>query len=446
MKNVVTHSRSFNLDEVVAIALLDIFLLKDGYKLIRTRDEKLLKEHQNNKNSYVIDVGFVYDKEALNFDHHQKYMNKKWDDNTPFSACGLIWEHLKDLNVLDLDLRTIQKFESIFIKKVDKQDNGMGTFTEMSFVTLSNRNLNDNVIDNKFKKVLLEVKSIIKVILDNIQNKKTNIFCHNMKVNKFLDNLIAPVLIHKLAFVNDFVYEIKDDYAIFNFTNAKKAKSRIFMDFSNNSFCIDGELHEVKGYMTVFVWDFLKKNNYLSQKMNSDVIGEIEGKLIDNFRNDSIYKEVSYLQMFNGTKHSVLPSVFSFVSNLFYHIKVDISANKELVKSINKSKDLDQIIFLSKNIKSVGQKIAKLSDDAKLFIFPRDKSSWMIQVVPEVNNLSKSRISMPEKWLGLKDKDLINKSGEKGMVFCHKGGYMCIVKGDKNHAVDVASKIIKGVY
>ena len=63
MFNIITHSRFFNLDEVAAIALLDIFLLNGKYNLIRTRDEKILQKHQADINSYVIDVGFKFEKD-----------------------------------------------------------------------------------------------------------------------------------------------------------------------------------------------------------------------------------------------------------------------------------------------------------------------------------------------------------------------------------------------
>ena len=57
MFNIITHHRFFHTDEVMAVALLDLFMLNGKYNLIRTRDNKIIKKHQNDLNSFVIDVG-----------------------------------------------------------------------------------------------------------------------------------------------------------------------------------------------------------------------------------------------------------------------------------------------------------------------------------------------------------------------------------------------------
>mgnify|MGYP000132576281 CR=1 FL=1 len=52
----------------MAVALLDLFMLNGKYNLIRTRDNKIIKKHQNDLNSFVIDVGLQYNENKLNFD------------------------------------------------------------------------------------------------------------------------------------------------------------------------------------------------------------------------------------------------------------------------------------------------------------------------------------------------------------------------------------------
>lgn len=88
-----THNKKFHLDEVLATAvLLNIY---PEAKLLRTRDEKLLKNA-----NIVYDVGAVYDKEILRFDHHQRTFTETFSDeyDVKLSSSGLVYRHFaKDL-------------------------------------------------------------------------------------------------------------------------------------------------------------------------------------------------------------------------------------------------------------------------------------------------------------------------------------------------------------
>ena len=202
---VITHSRYFNLDEIAAIALLEIYHLKDDYTLTRTRDEKTLNQAKKNDNTFVIDVGFEYDYSKLNFDHHQKEMTLIWDNGIPYSSCGLVWKWLKDNNKIDnLNNNQIMKFESKFVRKVDALDNGKGVFPEMHFVTMSNRNHHDDkVIDNHFKRVLKLVKNNILILMSNIIENKKDIFDGNKSYNKFIDKLTTASLFKNMLLMKN---------------------------------------------------------------------------------------------------------------------------------------------------------------------------------------------------------------------------------------------------
>jgi len=446
MFNIITHSRFFNLDEVAAIALLDIFLLNGKYNLIRTRDEKILQKHQADINSYVIDVGFKFEKDKLNFDHHQKSMNKTWSDGTPFSSCGLIWEHLKENGHINLPNNVIQKFESVFIKRVDAQDNGVRYFNEMNFVAATNRNHHDNnFIDLQFKRALKQVTHFIEIAIVNIQNKKKDLLCKNTPVNGFLDKLTAVALVRNFAFSNKVSYKIENDVVSFDYLNLKNEQEQMEFDFNKHTFRNNDQVINVKGNMTVFIWNLMKQTKLLSQKMNDETALLVEEKIINHFKSNAPVIDFVYIAMFENSDKPIkdaYDSMFSYVVNAFVEVRTEIQANKSIDKLIKKSKELDGIVFCDQNIKGAPMRIANVCKDKQLVIIPRDRKSWKIQVIPNRKEHYSQTIAMPKQWCGLKGDKLVDVSGVKGLIFCHKAAFMCMFEGSKDEAITLAKKII----
>lgn len=95
-----THNGRFHCDEVMATAMLK-YLYGNGLSVVRTRDDKVIKKHQEDPTSIVIDVGHVYDHSKRCYDHHQTSFNEPFypdqyntDFNLiPLSSCGLIYRH-----------------------------------------------------------------------------------------------------------------------------------------------------------------------------------------------------------------------------------------------------------------------------------------------------------------------------------------------------------------
>ena len=101
-KIIVTHSGSFHADDVFACAALSI-LEKGKVKIIRTRDEKIIKT-----GNYVVDVGGIYDPAKNRFDHHQREGAGKrpapsgssragsreveGENGIPYASFGLVWK------------------------------------------------------------------------------------------------------------------------------------------------------------------------------------------------------------------------------------------------------------------------------------------------------------------------------------------------------------------
>lgn len=183
---IITHSGSFHADEIAAITLLKQYyleepvlvadhLLKDEIiaivsgetelkdnmgeriiPIIRTRDKEILEAARNCPETFVIDVGGEYSSLSRNFDHHQRSMDKKWDDGTPFSSAGLIWEWLKEKGVLhtNLDEEVIQELEKKLIIPLDSTDNGLKLFEPALLCEQYNRSSDFKVTTKQFIKAL----------------------------------------------------------------------------------------------------------------------------------------------------------------------------------------------------------------------------------------------------------------------------------------------------
>lgn len=86
MQTVVTHSGSFDPDDVLAVASLQLHLGIDNMQIIRSRDQAVI-----DKADWVIDVGGHYNAATHRFDHHQNGVPKR-ENGIPYSAFGLIWK------------------------------------------------------------------------------------------------------------------------------------------------------------------------------------------------------------------------------------------------------------------------------------------------------------------------------------------------------------------
>ncbi|MCD5381516.1 MAG: MYG1 family protein [Candidatus Pacebacteria bacterium] len=121
MQTVVTHNGNFHPDDVFALATLQLHLGKENIKVIRTRDEEIIKSAD-----WVVDVGEVYDVEAKRFDHHQKGSPER-DNGIPYAAFGLVW---KELGVQVCGSEEVATFiEEKLAQPIDAGDNGVSLYS-----------------------------------------------------------------------------------------------------------------------------------------------------------------------------------------------------------------------------------------------------------------------------------------------------------------------------
>lgn len=85
---IITHSGTFHLDEVLAIATLKMHLKGKEIAIVRTRDDALIAG-----GDYVVDIGGIYDPARNRFDHHQQGGAGMRENGIPYSSFGLVWKH-----------------------------------------------------------------------------------------------------------------------------------------------------------------------------------------------------------------------------------------------------------------------------------------------------------------------------------------------------------------
>ena len=151
-----THSGKFHADDVLAWAMLSLFL-EQKCTLIRTRDPEILQ-----RADIVFDVGGEYNVQNKRFDHHQN------DYQGPLSSAGMILHWLfQEGNISD---KLYIRLKSQIVDYVDDVDNGrrqpdihVPCFTQIV------ESLNKNVVSNEdFDSQFLKAAHLASLFLNGI--------------------------------------------------------------------------------------------------------------------------------------------------------------------------------------------------------------------------------------------------------------------------------------
>ena len=189
-----THDGIFHQDEVVAIALLSLFIGSD-FEIIRTRNSQLLASCD-----YVVDVG------GGEFDHHMPGGNGTRIDGVPYASAGLVWKKYAT-NILsnftcpnELIECITNRIDTNIIEPVDKIDNGIYATSLFNFIPLYIPNWNDdfNKVDAQFNQAL----SIAINILHTAISKEIS--------NAISDNLMCELIFERTKYSP--ILEIPNQY------------------------------------------------------------------------------------------------------------------------------------------------------------------------------------------------------------------------------------------
>ena len=281
---VVTHSRNFHLDELMAIVLLNKYLLKGNYELIRTRDANIVNKHKELKNSFVIDVGYEFEPNKNNFDHHQKGFNHTWDNGTPLSSCGLVWKHLFDnTNVMENQISKDEKLniDNKIIQKIDAQDNGVGDWNDGAILSMFNRNHHeDELMDKHFKKAL-------DLATDYFNNYLVSLRSDIKNYSFNVDAAIAIAILNKYL-LTEYDERIKK----YDLELLKPYILEIGLDKKWD----DGSPCGLCGIVWHYLWE---KTTFMSMKMNDELKSNFEEKLIKKIDSGK-WNEGNVLKMYDS--------------------------------------------------------------------------------------------------------------------------------------------------
>jgi len=113
-KTIATHNGIYHADDVFAVATLR--LLFPGSKVIRTREEALLKEAD-----IIVDVGGMYEPQHCRFDHHQGGFSMNRINGIPYATFGLVWKEFGE-NLAGAEGAKI--IDQKLVSPIDALDNG----------------------------------------------------------------------------------------------------------------------------------------------------------------------------------------------------------------------------------------------------------------------------------------------------------------------------------
>lgn len=130
----ITHDRVFHADDVVAAAILR--MVYPTCEVVRTRDPEILKVAAEEPETFLLDVGGVYDPAKGLYDHHQRqgagFRNMEaleW----PYATAGLVWLNHGVDAILAVQpelsregaLEVQDHIDEYFIKQIDAVDCGV---------------------------------------------------------------------------------------------------------------------------------------------------------------------------------------------------------------------------------------------------------------------------------------------------------------------------------
>jgi uncharacterized UPF0160 family protein len=119
--HIITHNGKFHVDDLMAVAALQMLHGPENTEVVRSRDPEVWKTGE-----YVLDVGGIYDPAINRFDHHQHGGAGARVNGIPYSALGLVWKHYGEK--LCGSATVAEKLDREMVTPIDMADNGIDVY------------------------------------------------------------------------------------------------------------------------------------------------------------------------------------------------------------------------------------------------------------------------------------------------------------------------------
>ena len=161
MVKIITHSGSFQVDDIFAVAILILAIGES--EVIRTRDKGQIATAD-----YVVDVGMIYDPTKNRFDHHQPGGAGERSNGIAYASCGLVWKKFGEM--LSGGKEEADLIDTKLIAPLDAHDNGIAiadyhfknirTYSVVDFFYSFRVNLHES--EEELYKIFMELVAIAK--------------------------------------------------------------------------------------------------------------------------------------------------------------------------------------------------------------------------------------------------------------------------------------------
>lgn len=198
------------------------------------------------------------------------------------------------------------------------------------------------------------------------------------------------------------------------------------------------------------MWETLKQEQFITPNMISR-IDEFVNNVDMHDNGVRYFKEIEFISLYNYEKKSETNPDSNFISAFkATHTYFKLLMKKWTYECMNEilhmdiisndeSYNADKTVIIIPDKISISEIIN--STNAKLIVYKRNDEEYIIQSLNEEIEVNFSvRCPAPEYWLG---KSVGELPEVPELVFCHKGGFITIVKSDLETAVKVAEMIVK---
>ena len=106
----------------------------------------------------------------------------------------------------------------------------------------------------------------------------------------------------------------------------------------------------------------------------------------------------------------------------------------------NRSKDKQLIIFEETGDygrENVVRVLLEYPEPLYAVLYRSDVLNWQVVAINKVKKTFETRKPLPERWRGLSGENLVGATGVDDVIFCHRGGFMCVA-GSKEGALTLA--------